>query len=158
MKLFFFISFLTTILFSQKIDFKEIKYIYALDTHFDKRGTLDLENSQVTLHYKNSEKSIIYTDDNIQIITNNTIETFTHEESVEYNLFFQLVLGIYTNNTIPLSENFTIKKDDKTVTLLPKEYLSSVIKTIEYEKDNDKLKYLKINFTNQDRITIEEME
>jgi len=146
------------ILFSKEVLFNETKYIYALDNVFSKIGTLNIEESKVTLHYKNSDKNIIYTNENIQIITKQSTETFTHEESVEYNLFFQLVLGVYTNNTTLLNENFTIKNNDNTTTLLPNEYLSSVIENIEYEKNKDKLKYLKINFVNQDRITIEEIE
>ena len=154
-----FILFVTlTTLFSQEIHFKETKYIYSLDNELRKTGTLTIQDNQVTLHYKNGDKNIIYTSENIQIITKNNTEMYTHEESPEYNLFFQLVLGIYTNNTTLLSENFTIKENNSTIILLPNEYLSSVIESIKYEKDNAKLKYLTINFTNQDRITIEEIK
>jgi len=158
MKILFFISLLTTIVFSQKILFNETKYIYALDNEFTKNGTLNIDKNKVTLHYNNSEKNMIYTAENIQIITKNNTKTFTHEESVEYNLFFQLVLGIFTNNTTLLLDNFTIETEKNIITLLPNEYLASVIKNIKYEKNNDKLKYLTINFINQDRITIEEIE
>jgi hypothetical protein len=146
------------ILFSKEVHFNETKYIYALDNTFNKVGSLNIQKNKVTLHYNNSDKNIIYSEENIQIITEDSKEVFTHEESIEYNLFFQLVLGVYTNNTTLLNENFTIKKSNHTTTLIPNEYLSSVIKNIEYEKDNEKLKYLKINFVNQDRITIEEIE
>ncbi len=152
----FILLFLSNILFSKEVHFNETKYIYALDNKFSKVGTLNIEDAKVTLHYKNSDKKVIYTDENIQIITSNTTEIYTHEESLEYNIFFQLVLGIYTNNTSQLGENFTLKQDKNLVTLIPNEYLSSVIETIEYEKNNNTLKFLKINFTNQDRITIEE--
>ncbi len=157
-KISLFIFLTINILFSKEVHFNETKYIYALDNKFSKIGTLNIKDTKVTLHYKNSDKNIIYTNENIQIITQETTETFTHEESIEYNLFFQLVLGVYTNNITLLNENFAIKKNDKITTLLPNEYLSSVIENIEYEKNNDKLKYLKINFVNQDRITIEEIE
>jgi len=154
----FIFLFLSTILFSKEIHFKEVKYIYALDNELYKTGTLNIDKDEIVLHYRNSTKNIVYTDTNIQIITKDALEIYTHEESVEYNLFFQLVLGIYTNNSQLLVDNFTIEKNDNTITLLPNEYLSSVIEKIEYEKNNDKLKYLKIYFVNQDRITIEEIK
>jgi hypothetical protein len=157
-KISLFIFLTINILFSKEVHFNETKYIYALDNKFNKVGTLNIEESKVTLHYNNSDKNIVYTNENIKIITQEITEVYTHEESIEYNLFFQLVQGIYTNNTTLLNENFTIKKNNHTTTLLPNEYLSSVIENIEYEKNNEKLKYLKINFTNQDRITIEEIE
>ncbi len=146
------------ILLSKEVHFNETKYIYALDNEFTKNGTLNIDKNKVTLHYDNSEKNVIYTAKNIQIITKKNTETFAHEESVEYTLFFQLVLGIYTNNTTLLLDNFTIESEKNIITLLPNEYLASVIKNIKYEKNNDKLKYLTINFINQDRITIEESE
>jgi len=158
MKLLLYISLITTILFSQEINFKETKYIYALDNELHKNGTLNINKDTISLRYTNSDKKIIYTNDNIQIKTKNTTEIYTHEESIEYNIFFQLVLGVYTNNSQILMENFTIKSQNEMTTLLPTEYLASVIETIEYKKEDDKLKYLKINFTNQDRITIEEIE
>jgi len=154
MKLFFLL--ISTFLFSQEIQFHETKYIYAVDNEFTKRGTLNIDTNTVKLHYKGSDKNIIYTNENIQIITEGEIETFTHEESFEYTLFFQLVLAVYTDDTTLLLDNFTIDKKEKITTLLPTEYLASVIQNIEYEKNNNSLKYLTIHFLNQDRITIEE--
>lgn len=147
-----------SILFSQEIHFKETKYIYALDNELSKMGTLNITDNKVILQYESSDKTVIYTTRNIEIVSGYDKKIYTHEESIEYELFFKLVLAIYKNDTTLLLENFTIIQKNNTVNLLPNEYLASVLKTIQYEKDGKKLKYLKIDFTNQDRITIAEIQ
>jgi len=157
-KIVYFLLFTLSTLFSQEIHFKETKYIYALDNELSKVGTLNITDNKVILQYKSSDKTVIYTAQNIKIVSKDDKEIYTHAESVEYDLFFKLVLAIYTNDTTLVLENFAITKKKKTITLLPDEYLSSILETIQYEKDGKKLKYLEIHFTNQDRITIEEIQ
>ena len=69
MKIFFFIVLITTILFSKEVQFKETKYLYALNNEFSKIGTLNIDDNKILLHYNHSDKNIVYTSENIQIIT-----------------------------------------------------------------------------------------
>ena len=144
------------LIFAQDITFSEKKYIYALDNQFNKQGKLSIDTQKVVLEYLKSEKKVIYTKDLIQIIDNDTTQNFTHEENIQYDLFFRLVIAIYNNDLQKLEENFQIKKEKEEVTLIPKEQMVSVVEKISFEKTKERLKYLTIYFQNQDRITIEQ--
>ncbi len=144
------------LIFAQDITFSEKKYIYALDNQFNKQGKLSIDTQKVVLEYLKSEKKVIYTKDLIQIIDNGTTQNFTHEENIQYDLFFRLVIAIYNNDLQKLEENFQIKKEKEEVTLFPKEQIVSVIEKISFEKTKERLKHLTIYFQNQDRITIEQ--
>lgn len=150
------IVFILQFLNAQNITFSEKKYIYAVDNEFTKSGKLLIDTQKVVLQYLNSEKKVIYTKDLIQIIDNGIIENFTHEENIQYKLFFTLVIAIYNNDLQQVKENFVVKQDQKETTLLPNEQIASVIEKISFEKNEKRLKQLIIYFKNQDRITIEQ--
>jgi hypothetical protein len=143
-------------LFAQDIKFSEKRYIYAIDNEFSKNGKLFIDEKKVVLQYMQSEKKVIYTKDIIQVIDGDTVQNFTHEENVQYDLFFQLVLAIYNNELQKLQENFQVKRADEEIILFPKEQIASIIKKISFKKVGQRLKYLTIYFQNQDRITIEQ--
>lgn len=145
-------------LLAQTINFKEVKYIYALDQELYKNGSIKIDDNTIILQYSNSSQIIKYDDLFIHIINNDEIQKIPHNENIEYSVFFSLIKGIFQNNLTLLANSFTINKDkDKTI-LIPNEYLANAIEKIEYKKQNKKLKFLRIFFLNQDSIKITQLD
>jgi len=155
---FYFFIFLTTYSFAQEIHFKEIKYIFALDSEFSKQGSLKIDDKKIQLKYQGDSKSVLFDPESISFITKENKEIFTHEEQQEYTIFFSLVQGVFNNDIKKLQENFTLKIQKEENLLIPNEYLSSIIEKIVYKKDKEKLVYLHIYFLNQDKIKIVQLD
>lgn len=147
-----------SLVLAELINFQEIKYIYALDQELQTKGTIEINEDSIILKYTNSSQVVKYDDSFIHIINNNETQKITHDENIEYALFFSLIKGVFQNNTTLLSNNFTIKKTKDTTTLIPNEYLANAIEKIEYKKPNKILEYLTIFFLNQDTIKIKQLD
>lgn len=157
-KKFFAFLLLHSIVLAELINFQETKYIYALDQELQKNGSIEINEKLIVLKYSNSSQVVKYDDTSIHIINQNDVQTIPHEESIEYNLFFSLIKGVFQNDTTLLANSFTITKDKDTTTLIPNEYLANAIEKIEYKKTNNKLDFLTIFFTNQDHIKIKQLD
>lgn len=147
-----------SLVLAELINFQEVKYIYALDQELQTKGTIEINEDSIILKYTNSSQVVKYDDSFIHIINNNETQKITHDENIEYALFFSLIKGVFQNNTSLLSNNFTIKKTKDTTTLIPNEYLANAIEKIEYKKPNKILEYLTIFFLNQDTIKIKQLD
>lgn len=79
-----------------------------------------------------------------------------YEENLELTIFSKIIRSIYQNETDELKEYFDIKNENKKIILIPNEYIANAINKIEYKKNDSKLEFLKIHFTNEDWINIVE--
>lgn len=152
-KILFFILLLITQVSAKKVEFVEKNYINALDMTTKKEGSLDFLKASVILKYKNENKIVTFNEKNIIINTANNEEILKHEENLHLKIFFTLVTAIHYNDLKSLKEDFEVIISDN-ITLMPNDYISFVIEKIQFKKVNSKLEYLKIDFTNGNRIEI----
>lgn len=154
-KIFIFLFALLVNLFAQTIEFEEEKYIISLETSVYKHGTIEFNNNFTKVLYKNTSKEFLFFDDYLLIKDNDNEQKFDYEEKIELSLFAKLINLIYKNESENIEEFFKVEKnEDKSINLIPNEYLKNTISKIEYKKDENILKYLKIYFKNGDYIKI----
>ncbi|MDX1808676.1 MAG: hypothetical protein R3331_03990 [Sulfurospirillaceae bacterium] len=123
------------------IDFKETRYLYAIDKSIDFEGSITFLKESIKITYiKPKQESIVYTQ-------NDAIK--------QKKLFFMILEAIHSDDETLLGEFFEIKKDKNIVTLRPLELAKEYIKKVEYEKQKDRLIFIEIFMQNNDRIKIE---
>ncbi len=153
-KILFLFLFFTLFLFSKEIEFKEEKYIGALNTSVYRDGILNIEKDFIKVSYPQQNRTFTFTKENIIEKDGKTENIITYEDNLDLTIFSKVIESIYTNKIENIKEYFQIKKSDGNTTLIPSEYVANVIKKIEYKKIDSKLKFLKIYFTNDDWINI----
>lgn len=153
-KILILILFSAMFLFSKQIEFKEEKYINALNVSVYRNGILNINNDFIKVSYPQQNKSFTFNKDNIVEKNGNKENIITYEDNLDLTIFSKVIESIYTNKVENIQEYFEIKKSDGNTTLIPNEYIANVINKIEYQKIDSKLKFLKIYFTNDDWINI----
>lgn len=122
-------------------DFQETRYIYSIDKEIFYEGTITFVENYIEIDYKKpKEERVIYSQD---------------DEVVQKRYFFTILKAIESADETLLSEFFYINNELKRVILLPKDLVQEYIKEVVYEKEDDKLKFLKITMQNKDWINIE---
>jgi len=139
------------------INFQEEKYIEVIDNSVFRKGTLDFKENKISLKYKNSNRVLIYEDDNLTIKSGEDIQRVDLNKQLALKMIFLLIAAIHTNDLKTLEEYFLIKKEKQTTLLQPKESLKNYIKNVEFKKDK-KLDFMTIKMTNGNITTIRELD
>jgi len=139
------------------INFQEEKYIEVIDNSVFRKGTLDFKENKISLKYKNSNRVLIYEDDNLTIKNGEDIQRVDLNKQLALKMIFLLIEAIHTNDLKTLEEYFLIKKEKQTTLLEPKESLKNYIKNVEFKKDK-KLDFMTIKMTNGNITTIRELD
>lgn len=147
----FFICFLN----AQTINFKEEKYIDAIDKTVYNKGTLKLLENETRLKYKNSSKILINKDDELYIQDNKDIQVIDSSKQLTLKILFLLIKSIINDDFQTLKEFFYVSLEDKVYVLNPKEQLKDYINLIKFKKDT-KLEFLTIYMKNGNKTTIRE--
>ncbi|RBQ30735.1 hypothetical protein CRU92_10335 [Arcobacter sp. FW59] len=145
---------LTTFAFSSSIDFEEEKYVNALQTSVYKYGNIDIKDDIITVSYKNLSSSYIFYEDYFILKDKDNEQKLSYDEKVELSLFYKLISFIYKDRKDGVEEFFKLQNIDENSVLIPNEYVSNAIEKIEFKKDENRLKFLKIYFKNEDYIKI----
>ncbi|WP_108062402.1 hypothetical protein [Poseidonibacter lekithochrous] len=150
------LSFIILNLNASTINFQEEKYIEVIDNTVLKKGSLDFKENQITLKYKNSNRVLIYKEDDLTIKNDEDTQTIDLNKQIALKMIFLLIEAIHTNDLQTLQEHFKIHKNNKLITLEPKSSLQSYIENVEFKKDK-KLEFLTIKMTNGNITTIREI-
>jgi len=150
----FLILILTTFSFASSINFKEEKYVSALQTSVYKDGNINIQDNKITVSYKNLNSSYIFYDSYFILKDKDNEQQLNYEDSVELSLFYKLISFIYKNRQDSIEDFFKIENIEGIYNLIPNEYISNAIDKIEFKKNLDKLEFLKIYFRNEDYIKI----
>jgi len=140
--------------FASNINFKEEKYVSALQTSVYKYGNINIQVNKIIVSYKNPNSSYIFYEDYFILKDKNKEQKLNYDEKVELSLFYKLITLIYQDRQDDIQEFFQLKEDDGNIILIPNEYISNTIEKIEYKKEQNRLKFLKIYFKNEDYIKI----
>ena len=135
------------------INFQEEKYIEVIDNTVFRKGTLDFKENRISLKYKNSNRILIYKDDNLTIKNGDDIQNIDLNKQLALKMIFLLIEAIHTNDLNTLEEYFQINKKKKITILEPKESLKNYIENVEFKK-NKKLDFITIEMSNGNITTI----
>ncbi len=138
------------------VNFKENRYLYAIDNSFSKKGTIIFEKESIEVSYNLDSKIMVYSNDKLTIKDGDEVYEVDLEKNIHMKVFFYLLEAIYYNRQDHLKEFFTIKDDNSTILLNPKDLVSNYISHISYKKTK-RLDFLEIKLNNKDRIYIEEI-
>lgn len=141
---------------AEPIKFKEEKFINAIQISTYRNGLMNINSMSIEIIYPKENKSFIFNKENIIEKKGNEEKILNYEENLELTIFSKIIRSIYQNETDELKEYFDIKNENKKIILIPNEYIANAINKIEYKKNDSKLEFLKIHFTNEDWINIVE--
>jgi len=139
------------------IHFEEEKYIDVLGNSIRKKGTLEFAQDTIKLQYQNSNRVLIYKDDNLQIQIDDEIQNINLNNQIALKMLFLLMQAIYTNDIEMIKEYFFIQKENDTTLLTPKENIKNYILSVEFKK-NTQLEFIKVSMRNKNIITIRELD
>ena len=158
LKIIIFMSLITFELFSQTINFTEGKYVESLDLYTYRDGNVSYEKDKTIVAYKDG-RTIVKHDSNVTVYDddNEILTVINLIERPEIGLYFSLTKALFQKDFELLKENFKINKvDDTKFEFLPKGDVEDFIEKLELSLDKDqKVKILKLEFTNGDKTTIE---
>lgn len=154
----FFIIVISSTLFGDTVNFKEGKYVEALDIFTYRDGNVSYEDNQTVIHYKDGKK-ITKTDDNLTVHDKKgeLLTTINLTKRPEVSLYFRLTKALFSKDFENLKENFEIEAlKKKRYLFLPKDETKEIIKDIKLSLNSDETpKEFTINFNNGDIIKIE---
>ncbi|NEW61708.1 hypothetical protein GSY74_10460 [Sulfurovum sp. bin170] len=158
MKKTLFILSLTIIsLCSQTVNFKETKFVEALELYTYRDGNVSYDDVKTIVRYRDG-KTITKVDNNLTVHgdDNELLTTINLNEKPEVALYFRLTKALFSKNFESLKENFKIEKRDKKYQFEPTDDTKEVVSNIELSlKADESVDFFIINFTNRDTIKIE---
>ncbi len=139
--------------FALLIEFKEERYLYALDNSIYKKGYIEFKQNSIKTWYENNKETLYFNNDKLyKIIDKEQIEL----NNIAAKIYFLILEGIFHNNSNVIDKFFTQRKQNNLIILSPKEIISKYMQKVEYKKHKEKLIFLKIYLHNNDRIIIEQ--
>ena len=156
-KIFLILSIWTLSLYSSSVNFKETKFVEALQLYTYRDGNVSYTNTETIVQYKDG-KTITKRDNNLTVQDNKgkILTTIDLNKKPEVALYFQLTKALFSKDFDSLKDNFEIKKSKNEYNLVPKGDTKKVIKDIALSLNIDNsVKFFIINFTNMDTIKIE---
>ena len=149
---------LTYVAFSKTIYFSEEKYYEALESTFNKKGEIHFLKDKIEVKYDGDDTLLTYSDDILITKKGTIIKKLDLTKKPSVKMFFVLFESIYFDKKEILQSYFSMQKKGKTVEMLPHKTISNYIESVQYKKTNNKLDFLQINLSNEDRIRLEEIE
>jgi len=155
-KYFFGFVLLTFFAYAQTIHFSEEKYFESLEMSFYKKGKISFLKNKMEIVYAN-DKTILTYSDNFLIKQKGPKKTqLDLRKKPAIKMFFVLFEAIYFDKKKILQSYFKLETLNGITKLMPHKSIANYIESVEYEKKGIHLNFLKITFTNHDRILIEE--
>ena len=143
---------------AEVVNFTEGKYVESLDLYTYRDGNVSYEKETTTVAYKDG-RTIVKNENNVTVYDddNEVLTVINLMERPEIGLYFSLTKALFQKDFELLEENFKINKvDDKKFEFIPKGDVEKFIEKLELSLEKDeKVKVLKLEFTNGDKITIE---
>jgi len=156
MKIILSILLFTIVLLSETINFKETRYMAALDFDRAKYGSLDIKDGVLILNYiKPVKETISYFDDKLTILKVDELLEYSFEEYPNAKYMGLILKAIIKNEYETLDELFDIKKEKESIEMISKPIIYNTIISIDISKVNKIVNKIIINMTNKDKITIE---
>ncbi|MEA3553858.1 MAG: hypothetical protein U9R39_05600 [Campylobacterota bacterium] len=156
MKIILLTLFIVSGLLSSTINFKEFRYLAALDFEREKQGVLEIKENSLVLNYSKPDiETISYLSDKLIILKDDTLVEYSFEEYPKAEYMGLILKAIIKDEYESLDELFEIKKEEKLVSMIAKPIIYNTIVSIEVFKNSKEVSKIIINMINKDKITIE---
>ena len=156
MKIILLTLFLISGLLSSSINFKEFRYLAALDFEREKQGNLEIKDNSLVLNYSKPDiETISYLSDKLTILKNDTLVEYNFEEYPKAEYMGLILKAIIKDEYESLDELFEIKSEKEFISMTAKPIIYNIIVSIEVFKNSKDVSKIIINMTNKDKITIE---
>ena len=143
-------------LLSSSINFKEFRYLAALDFEREKQGNLEIKDNSLVLNYSKPDiETISYLSDKLTILKNDTLVEYNFEEYPKAEYMGLILKAIIKDEYESLDELFEIKSEKEFISMIAKPIIYNIIVSIEVFKNSKDVSKIIINMTNKDKITIE---
>jgi|GEM_PF-5034531 len=147
---------LVSALLSSSINFKEFRYLAALDFEREKQGNLEIKDDYLVLNYsKPSIETISYLSDKLTILKDDTLVEYSFNEYPQAQYMGLILKAIIKDEYESLDELFEIKIEKEFVSMIAKPIIYNTIVSIEVFKNSKDINKIIIYMTNKDKITIE---
>jgi len=138
------------------MNFKETRYMAALDFEKSKYGNLHMDNENLIINYtKPIQETISYYNDKITVLAKDKLDEYSFQEHPNAQYLGLILKAILNNNYATVDELFEIKKEKQEIQLKAKPIIYSYIESINIIKHKKSIKNIIIYLTNKDKITIE---
>lgn len=138
------------------MNFKETRYMAALDFEKSKYGNLHMDNENLIINYtKPIQETISYYNDKITVLAKDKLDEYSFQEHPNAQYLGLILKAILNNNYATVDELFEIKKEKQEIQLKAKPIIYSYIESINIIKHKKSIKNIIIYMTNKDKITIE---
>lgn len=138
------------------MNFKETRYMAALDFEKSKYGNLHIDNENLIINYtKPIQETISYYNDKITVLAKDKLDEYSFQEHPNAQYLGLILKAILNNNYATVDELFEIKKEKQEIQLKAKPIIYSYIESINIIKHKKSIKNIIIYMTNKDKITIE---
>jgi hypothetical protein len=144
-------------LYAQTLNFKETKFVEALELYTYRDGNISYDDTKTIVKYRDG-KTITKVESTLTVHNdeNELLTTIDLNKKPEVALYFRLSKALFTKKFESLKENFKIEEKDKKYQFEPIDDTKEVVSSIELSLNADEsVDFFIINFTNRDTIKIE---
>jgi len=155
MKILLICSLLISSLFAS-IEFKETRYMAALDFDKERYGVLTITEETLILSYKKPSIEIItYSDTKITIQSEDDTKEYTFEEYPRAKYMGLILRTIINKNYDSLDNIFKVSKVEDLLLLKSLPIISDMVEYIEVQENINSKRIMTLFMSNKDKITIE---
>jgi len=158
-KYFIFCVCTTLSLFADASNFKETRYMYALDKNITLEGFITFGEQNIVIEYVKPESKVLtYFEEKLTIQDQNGYKVIDAQSMPSLNYFFMIIKAVHNDNSVLMSSFFDVTTKDEETLLSPKGVAAEVLEEVCITRHNQQLKSLHVKIKNGDRITIEIMD
>lgn len=140
-------------------NFKETRYLYALDKNISLEGFITFGEQNIIIEYSKPEPKVLtYFEGKLTIQDQSGYTVVDVQSMPSLSYFFMVIKAVHDENTVLLDSFFdTLTKENQTY-LIPKGVTAQILEEVCIERHGKELKALHVKIKNGDRISIEIMD
>lgn len=142
------------LLTAESFNFSEVRYSDAIGKYIQLDGQISFLKNGLKISYPKNSKSLHYENDSLVYKQHNKVMDLSTLQASQIMSYFDILILLHKGNEKAYDGVFETKKNANTTTLKPKGSIKNYIAKIEMQKEQDKLKRVKLFLNNNDYITI----
>lgn len=137
-------------------EFKETRYLYALDKTITLEGFITFGEQNIIIEYVKPESKVLtYFEEKLTIQDSNGYKVIDAQSMPSMNYFFMIIKAVHDENKTLLGSFFDATQNGDETVLTPKGVAAEVLEEVRILRQAAQLKSLHVKIKNGDRITIE---
>lgn len=154
MKVFILLLIYFNIAFATAYNFTETRYSDALDRLIEFKGQIDFLKDGLIIKYPSDDKVLDYQNGNLTYFEKEKEQEIDKEKIQKITQYFDILMMLHNDDETTMKNVFEISKEKEKTELKPMGVIKNYIKNIELQKEDKKLKQIKLFLKNGDYILI----